>query len=429
MKSILIIISLIICLFLIHIKNKTIFNITGVFVLFWGVCSIFASFSLYGMYELSYIVTFLIIMAMFSFTIVGLVFPAFDKRSLCLDDLKQPDERGKPVILSNGFLIFVLNIVVYVFSIPYLIKSISIIGNQGFEILRTYAFVGSSQFASTTVLTIFQYIVNPLFIATMIVTAIDISLKKRAIRGLIMTIIGTALYTVLFGGRYMLFQTILVFLMAYYINSTSRISIFLKRNKKIIAIVGTAILGMIVITSLRPSGGLLRSIYVYFCGSFKYLDVLLEDQSFISMHLGGIATIGFIYDFILTVLVLFLNISPHYGASYQITQVTGSSRLIGTGLRYNSLGTMYTSFVADFGIWGSIFGVIVFAIMVCWIQKRFMRRPSYYSFALYLFGLYAVINAVLSYSFLKFSIAFLIVFLVIFTKKIQFRFGRKLYIK
>jgi oligosaccharide repeat unit polymerase len=429
MKSVLIIVSLIICLILIYLKNKTFFNISGIFVLFWGLCATFASFSLYGMYEISYTTTLLIVAAMYIFTVVGLAFPPFNKRNISLNNLKDSEKGERTVVLSNGKLITSLNLAAYVFSVPYLIKAINIIRNQGFEFLRTYAFVGSTQFASTRALTIFQYIVSPLFIATMIVTAIDISLKKRAVRGIIMTFIGTALYTVLFGGRYMMFQAVLIFLMAYYINSKGSISSFIRNNKKIVIIVAAAIIGMIVITSLRPSGGLIRSIYIYFCGSFKYLDTLLEDDSFVSMRLGGIATFGFIYDFILTIMVMFFGVSPYHGANYQITQITGSSRRIGDGLRYNSLGTMYTAFIADFGIWMSIIGVLIFAILVCWMQKKFERTPTYYDFACYLFALYTIINAVLSYSFLKFSIVVLFVFLALFTGKIRLKSGTKIYIE
>lgn len=402
-------------------KNKSMFNVSGIFIIVWGTCGYLSSLSLYGLNKLSFTTTYLIIVALFGFTLIGLIFPGFNKGIISFESLKTNFNEGDVVLLSNNKLIIILNVAAYVFSFPYLIKAITIIQSQGFEALRSYAFVGSTQFASTTVLTVFQNVISPLFIATMIVTAIDVSLNRKAIRGLILTTISVALYTVLFGGRYMLFQTILVFSMAYYINSSTNIVTVLKRNKKAILIIVLALGGMLFVTSRRPSGNLVRSIYIYFCGSYGFLDSLIKDTSFSTMHLGGIASIGCIYDFIINVMTFLFGLSPYHGANYQITQITGPSRIIGDGIRYNSLGTMYTAFIPDFGITFSVIGVLVFALVLCYIQLYFSKRLSYFSFSVFLYGLYSVVNSVLSYSFLSFSVIFLVSFLALFTKRFKFK--------
>lgn len=424
MKSLLILISVIICLLLNHKKNKSIFNLVGIFLMFWGGFGFLSSLSLYGLNEISYTTTFLIVGAMYAFTIVGLAFPSVNKVNIDWEKLKE-DYSNKEALSSHKLITF-LNLAAYAFSIPYLIKAVGVIQNYGFEVLRTYAFVGSEQFASTKVLTLFQYVISPLFVATMIVTAMDISMKRKATRGIIMTVVGTSLYTVLFGGRYLLFQTLIVFISAFYLNYTGTIRSFLKRNKKLLVFVLILVVGMAIITSLRPSGGMIRSIYLYFSGPFAYLDVLLRDTAFTKMGLNGIATFGFIHDFILYILVFLVGVSPYYGASYQITQVTGKARVIGDGITFNSLGTMYTAFIPDFGIYFSLIGVFIFAIILCVVEKRFSKKPSLFRYSVYLYAIYVVVNAVLSYSLLKFSSLILILYLALFTGAVKIKFGNRI---
>lgn len=417
LKSLIIGISLIICLFFNYHKNRTLFNVSGIFTLFWGICAFFSSLGLYGLDSLSYTLIFLIVAAMFVFNIVGFFSVRFNKSRLQFD----VDDR----ILSNNKLLVLINIIAQIYSIPYLIKAIGIIRLSGLEGLRLYAFVGSSQFASTTTLTIFQSIIQPVFIATMILTAIDISLRRKAIIGIVQTIIGVAFYTVLFGGRYMVFQLLVVFLMAFYTTSEFSLLKFLSKNKKLVLFGAAVFMTLVLITSMRPSGSFIQSLYIYFCGSFKFLDVQINNGALPELHLYGAATFGLIYDFFVTLFAVIFKTSPYIGASYQITQITSAQQTIGDGIRYNALGTMYTSFIADFGVYGSIIGVIIFAIILHKLQTNFTKKQEPFRFALFLYGIYMVFNTAFSYSLLNMGTLIVILFLYAFTRNIKLKVRRK----
>jgi hypothetical protein len=87
----------------------------------------------------------------------------------------------------------------------FLPKILSIISDYGFANLRSFAFDSSLGLASTIELLIFQNIVAPVFLSTIIISLTMLPFKKN--RSLIfLALIDVSLYTLFFAGRYFIIQ-------------------------------------------------------------------------------------------------------------------------------------------------------------------------------------------------------------------------------
>lgn len=377
---------------LVYNCKKSMFNAAGIFIIMWTICLGLACLGLYGMNKPSIIVVCLGCMSMIVFALV-----------FCsnIKIIKISNKRNKinkfHNQLANSKLIIIFHLFAYLFSFPYLLKAIQIVKTQGMYQLRNIAFVGS-EYASTFELTIFQTIIAPLFVVTMLLTAVDISHKYYGKKSILLSLIDTILYTLLFGGRYMFFQLLIFFLFAIYDSFKGKCFTFIKRNIKALSFALCIVSTILFLTNSRTSRSILSSLYIYFCGSFSYLSYLIENKIGTDLFLLGRTQFGFIYNFLYMGASFFFKID-YMGSNHLITQRTQYMVSIGEDINFNSLGTILHDFIADYGIYGSILGIFIFA----YICKYFDFAKRKYESAVYnvinIYLLYSVVNSVLGYTF------------------------------
>ena len=400
---------------LIKISKRGIVNLSGVFVLVWMICLGFASMSLFGMQELADEVKIIGLLVMPIFSINALLFP-IDKKTAVRND-----EYTSRMSYANNRLLIAATLIVYIVSFRYLRIAVANILNGNLYWLRAASYESSTGYMTTSMLTVYQSMIRPLLITMIILTVIDYSRGVGKPLTLILSLINIILYSLLFVGRYMIFESLIILFAGFYTKQISGIIRFIKNHKKLFWIGVAGFILIVNITNLRSHNSIIRSIYVYFCGSFGFLTTLINRNIGLDLHLNGRALFGFIYN-TMWLFASLVGLVPSRGsASYQITQLTGTTMSIGTGMSYNSLATFLHPLMADFGKWGCLLGVFIFAFLVNWIEKKRYRSNNTFWTAIYIEMVYVMINCVLQYSFLNASYAFLIFYLFIFTNKFRFK--------
>ena len=403
---------------LIRVSKRGYMNLSGIFLIAWMVCLGFASLSLFGMQELADEVKIIGLLVMPIFAINALLFP-IDKKA-ALNNEGNTIERS----YANNRLLIAATLIVYIVSFKYLRIAVTNIVSGNLYWLRAASYESSTAYMTTSMLSIYQNMIRPLLITMIILTVIDYSRGLGKPLTLILSLINIILYSLLFAGRYMIFESLIILFAGFYTKQISGIIRFIKNHKKLFWIGLLGIVSIIYITDARSHNSIIRSIYTYSCGSFGFLTTLINRNIGLDLHLNGRALFGFIYN-TMWLFASLVGLVPSRGsASYQITQLTGTTMSIGTGMSYNSLATFLHPLMADFGKWGCLLGVFIFGFLVNWIEKKRYRSNNTFWTAIYIEMVYVMINCVLQYSLLNGSYAFLIFYLFIFTNK--FRFGHRL---
>ena len=404
------------CLVLLRLFRKPIFSVSGLFVSVWTICLSLATLGLYGMNKPSFLVIVLscISMALFALfavskiTITNIVV-GNSRASLGISNLI-----GKEPLMKNK-LIYLFHAAAYVFSIPYLKNSIYILVTKGIYYVREGAFNGSGGIASTAVLMIFQYVISSLFLTTIILTAIDLSNKNGSFSSIFLSLLDVVLYTLLFAGRFMMLEAILLIIIAAIdADENKNILGFIQKHKKLVILVLGLFIGLVFITLSRSSNNFIKSAYVYFCGSFSYLSYLIKHEIGTNLFLLGRTLLGFIYNTVYTVLTVFFGIE-YQGSNHIITQLTQYMVPIGENITYNSMGTMLHDFIADFGVYGCIIDIAIFSYICNYIERVASVKKTDFTEALYYYTIISVVFSVLSYQFRGPGAFFTIFFLFIFT--------------
>ena len=180
-------------------------SISGVFVCLWTITLSFASLGLYDMNIPNKIVIVLSTMSIIIFTIIGCLFKKPTKT--LKGTLFKKSFESKP--LAKKTSIYVFSGMAYVYSLPFLIKSIKLIQKSGLSILRDVSEMSS--YASTAQLMILQYFVQSLFVATILVTCIDIVNKKVYLPSILLSFADTIIYIYILGCFSWIFVDISVF--------------------------------------------------------------------------------------------------------------------------------------------------------------------------------------------------------------------------
>lgn len=414
MYTILVIMVALVNLFIVKNVKRGYANISGLFIIVWSICLSLAPLSLYGMNELTEDIKVLSIMPLPIFGFAAVLFP------IKKDSVKE----NKNIIYrqyANNKLLILFNLGIYAYSIPYIAKVAGYIFQGNIYWLRAAAFEGNNIYMSTAVLTIYGTLFRPLLICMIILTAIDYSRGCGKTICLIISIMNVVLYSILFVGRYMIFESLIILFAAFYTKEKHRVLEFVKTHGNIFALAIIGLMFMIYITDSRSNNSLTRSMYVYFCGSFGFLNTLVEHDIGLNLHLYGRAEFGFVYNLIYLLLSL-VGIVPRQGSSsYQITQLTGETMRIGTGMSYNSLGTFLHTFMADYGKWGCVYGIIIFAILLNSFERRRFKYSNTFLTAVYLELIFVTINCVLQYSLLSSSVGFLFIYLFLFTRNFKLK--------
>lgn len=412
MKTFTVLLVGIISLLFVGTFRKKVVSVSGIFIVLWTLSLSLSTLGLFGMNEPSWTVVSLSISSIVIFAICAclksprIILP-FD------GNFKHIGEDS----LSDNCWLYILHIVAYIFSFPYLIKSLSIVRTSGIYMVRDNAFRASSEYAPTAVLLLFQTIVQPLFTVTIIMVIVDVVRKKGRFIPILLSSFDVVLYTFLFAGRFMIFETVFfIFFISYDYYGERSILVFIKKHRKVILGGFVGVFFLMAVTLARQSTSIWESIYIYVCGPFSYLSKLLEGNVGTNLYLLGRNQFGFIYNFICMALTCTLGID-YAGSDNIVTNLTYLMIPIGKGISFNSLGTVLHDYITDYGVYLCLFGVFLLGLVGNSLERRASISNSLFTKCAYFYFVYSTVYTIFGSLFRGPSAFVTIVFLFLFTRK------------
>jgi len=403
-----------------YVRNGTLMSINVVFSAMWCICLALSTLGLYGIYRPSDTVY---IMSFSAIVVFNLVYFA-GSRSIHNTLLRRGVSRSvKPMLVDGDIrfgLLYALNLGAYAYSLPFMPKAIAILKSYGFAGLRQFAFAQSSAMATTHQLLVFQWIVEPIFTVTTLVTALLFTQRRGTTVLTLITLIDLCLYSALFGGRYALMRALMYFIFAALIVNQGRFLQTVKRYRALVLVIVVLVAGLVVVTGQRSIAGkgFFGNVIVYYTGSFTYLSKTLETRPWDGHLLLGAGTFGFITNFMWIAAKMLFGVN-YAGSDYIVTQITQYYMRIADTVAYNALTTMLFPFIMDFGYVGVVVGTAAFAWAAARTESFFYRRQTIFSLGLYVLLLFACFDSVLQYEFLFPSTAVTLLLLLLFTYRWQ----------
>ena len=225
---------------LLTVANRAVFGnqirVTDVFNAAWCFCAGGAAQGFFGFDRSGTLVS---VMAAVTAVVLNLVYMLLCK---CDRDLvRAPSFDRKSFVSTIQFpSLLVVHAACYLYSIPYLARSVRVLAAGGFTALRAAAYTDELE-ASTGQLLIFNWIVGPVFSVTVLMTvvALVLGLKKSGWM-VLLTVSDITLYTLLFGGRGHLVKLISFSLITLFFFEGRRTLAFLRQRWKMVLVIAAA---------------------------------------------------------------------------------------------------------------------------------------------------------------------------------------------
>lgn len=393
--------------------NKFIFGkyLTGLFIynIIWSLVGIFASFNFYDMYPISIEIKVIILFSVFCFNVFYIL----------LSNKKYLKNKSTLNLNLDLKIVFIFNIISYLYLISFIIRAFEIIKTSGFRVLRIYAFDPFLWGVSTYKLLIIQWIIYPIFIVTIIYSIIYILKQKKLSLLFFIGLFDMILYTFIFAGRYLILMYVLFTIFAFILLVGKKIYLS-KFNLKLFLMLIILFISIIVITQFRNwnYNSFLKDLYIYFIGSSKFLDILYTNNTFPEIYLYGKGTFGFILNNIEALKSMIFGLD-YNGTDNIISNILGSQVHISDSQTYNALPTYIYTFIADFGLFGVFIGNFIFVLFITFVEKMYYRNYNLVYFALYIWVLFLIFDTIFTYRLLLPFSGITIFFIIFFNLKIQ----------
>lgn len=417
MNNVIVLLTNIVSIIMIYVSIKKFrrkFNPVVIFNVTWLVIINISSLALFGLFKPSTIVYMMSFLLIFTFDVVYIIL--CKKVSLYI-------EEGLDIYI-NYKIVKVINYICMIFILPATFKSINILLTEGFTQVRTAMSDGGLGIESQIEWIITSWIVSPVFNAILILGIVlyifDNKNKKLIFTGLLDMII----YTVTFGGRWMILRFVLIIIFSLMLSTDIRNSILLnirKLKRKLYSLVFVAVSVLMYITSQRGLGSILESIIIYFTGSLSYFDSHIQSNIDIT-HLYGLGFFSGLLDIPLIIIQKLLRIDFVRPCEY-IGTFTSPTLAIGDNILFNGFGSALLDFWIDFGILGSIINGVILAVLIMYLYKR-LEKQNIRSYSIYIFALVLLVITPVKWE-LDLPWSWMtILFLIIFTSKVKIRLRR-----
>lgn len=384
----------------------------NIFTVLWCLCGVLSIFNNLGLIKPSIKVHIYIFISIFVFNFIYLI-SSKNKKNI----YKRRDNIKSITSNINYELIKVLNIIALILISKHLISSLIVIINSGFDLksVRDEVFVGLTNSNNFILIFLTRTIPSAIFNVTVLIATIDICFKEKKL--LFWAIIDIIIYTLTFGGRFLILNGMLYYV-AMNIIIGNKINI--KINKKYIIIIVTILLG---ITLSRGQGedSLVNAIIFYFVGSFSFFELTLRNP--IQFGLAeplkyGYLTLGFIFEPIVLFLKLVFGINIDV-PSYYFNQYIQKFYNIGENsyILYNNNVTMHYTFLRDFGEFGIIVGTVLIVTIICILEKKYIKYNSIRSILMLTYMYTVIINSTIMYTMNGIGSSLIIIFIFICTRK------------
>ncbi len=382
----------------IYISNKNTFNIKSTVLLMWGIALFVNFISPYDWYPMQ---DNTIIILMLGTLVMNLTFIAAQK--FCPP--KPNRDNAFAVDKKSLKMLYILQIILIVITLPILIKAIVALIKSGFNmaVLRTlYATGGEGGIYMSTFerLLYIHYGVQPLSYCCIAMDAYLCFMngfQKKPLIYLLLSMLNVSLFT---AGRHVILYSIIAISVAYFSTKNDDVTIKVRRNKKrnYRTIVILAVSIIVLITILRSGedegffGQVVQSIVSYFCGGIRVFNTVLQNESIYGLTLqsyglcciGGLAIIYSLIDrYILGIVGLSL-IPTDFNSNDFVHGYLNSPIPYGDSSQMNAFSTMYYYFLRDFGIIGVIFQTCLLCLVFVYFENKYYRNPNVRNAALYI---------------------------------------------
>lgn len=356
--------TIIICLisvffiFLAYLLDKKIYSPNIIFSLWWGFCLILSSFGFFGILVPSSSTYIIFLIGLLSFNI-----PLFliRKHKFNSNNKSKTIFSGKNNKIILSLLIFCS--VLLGQRMNTVIKLL--MSGVDYSVIRYLFFKTDRILSGRYDQLITDIIINPLVLFSCILFALQLVQKKRNHLILLFSVINISFYSLSSGARTVLVYLIISIIVVLTLKSNNYVLSASFKRKSIFYIV-LSVLFLFFVSFLRGGSGttindILKTVVVYFTGSFKYFESQLDYLNSQEHFLFGGTIIGGIVDFF----ILSFNL---LGASFkQITSYISENNQIyldiGNGTNYNAFATMYYTFMIDLGYFGTFFHPFIFGIL------------------------------------------------------------------
>lgn len=251
-----------------YVHFQKLANFSNFFMLMWCIVSVLSSFGFYGLY----------VPPTKAYSYILLVMIMFGVSSLFLLRLKLNVNSEKTSFKLNWRKINIITALCMIVLLPFSIKGAAIVMSEGFYRLRLSGF--SELLYSTNQKLLLMNIIQPLVLAISTLSLVELVENKKVRLSLVISVFNCFLFILIFGGRWILLEFVLLAGIILYDIYGGSISRLVKNNKLIMLLLSVIVLTIAIITLQRSVGGgdgLLYNIYIYFVGSIHLFGVYINN--------------------------------------------------------------------------------------------------------------------------------------------------------
>jgi oligosaccharide repeat unit polymerase len=391
-----------------YFKEKNAYNPVTIFFSIWSITLFLTSLRLLDIYEASDRTYYIIFLGLFSF-LIGYYFLGIIRVKLTREN--------KLFNLNNSFtlnrkFIYILIAIALVILFKTAFNSIFLLlqGND----LDYIRYVARNDVMSSNAVA-YVYIAQPIVHLMISISALNFySDKKNKI-----IFWGTALLTLLTiiseGGRFLLLYYILNYIYAPILLG-KRFKLQKKDKKKMYLIIFLAIL-VIVYISISRGSNLGETFYMYISGSIPHLSQKIEYLDSVNYYTWGVSSYqGFIRPFYTSLrsIGLITELPTIVSLAETLTLEVERPIMISDTSYFNGFITMFYYFYADLGIFGVVFGSIIYGYLCRFAYSSLKLNFTNINVIVYLLFIETMYLSIVRYQFMSymFALSFLYLLLV-----------------
>lgn len=403
-----------------RIQTKTYLNSGSIFCFIWGITGIFSNMGLYGVCLPSGIVNIAMLLGIAVFAIVYSALSRNRKINAQYISEMQCEIKYK--------IVYIINVLVFIYIIPFFIRALVIIRTEGFMYLRSIAGIESYEMGTTSLSNlILQAFCYPAIIATFTIGCILIFQgNKKSIKIIIISFINLTLYCLTNAARNGFIVLIVIFVVCYvkYYRTQRKenVQVISKKERFLSFLIACICIAILLwISNERSSDGdsIIRTAYLYYFGGPAYLSQLLDNllnYKINSTLLFGVSSFGFVWNIFALVLnrIGFSIVNSDFIIN---STLACRSLTVGSGVKLNAMSTIFFPFLMDWGYLGLIFGPILFAIFSNIIDKKTYWKNSIRWHAIEVYWFYVIYRSVFKWEGVSVGFFFVLFFIALFTKR------------
>ena len=398
-------------------KYKRWFNYANCFVWLWYVTSIITTFGFFE-FVIPTDITYVMVSLMTVFFEFGVHFGA-----QLVHYKKKPQRVRHHVIIPikiQAALFWILNMACTIYMIPYVKTGLQYIAIGGFDSLRQESL--RTTLYSTMMKITMADLIQPIILVTVLICIYSLIWNRIFYVFFIISIINAILYILIFAGRWIIVEIIMIVLITVVDRYRLKIGKFIISHKVLFITSVFAILGIIQITNQRniqTNGSFLSNVYSYFIGSLHLFGVyaarpskyLLFDTQY---YLWGSEFFSGILD------IIFLIINRLTGSNLRpgitvINQVTQNFVAVSSSVTMNNNVTMLYAFLRDGGIIALMLESFTVGLIYSKVEK--IKNRSLSNSLLWVFMRSLMLFLLFEWMYARSSMIMVIIMIYIMTRK------------